>query len=128
MARHRCNRWIRRVVLADGPTVLPAGCSRLSLLHDHGTTVILRLADLLSNTDYIPHVHKEPCATGGGDHYRFHPKGGELPPNEIHIDVTSGDDGAGFMTAENSRRVDETAHSVIVQTTAEGGLLCADLQ
>ena len=42
-------------------------------VHDHGTTVTVRLANLLPNTDYISHVHKEPCATGGGDHYRFHP-------------------------------------------------------
>ena len=32
------------------------------------------------------------------------------------------------MTAENSHRVDETAHSVIVQTTAAVSLLCADMQ
>ena len=97
-------------------------------VHDHGTTVTLRLSNLLPNTDYISHVHKEPCAAGGGAHYRFDPEGGELPPNEIHIDFTSGDDGSGFMTAENANQVDETAHSVIVQTTAEVSLLCADMQ
>lgn len=97
-------------------------------VHDHGTTVTLRLSNLLPNTDYISHVHKEPCAAGGGAHYRFDLEGGELPPNEIHIDFTSGDDGSGFMTAENANQVDETAHSVIVQTTAEVSLLCADMQ
>ncbi|MYA05070.1 MAG: hypothetical protein F4Y37_10750 [Caldilineaceae bacterium SB0664_bin_22] len=97
-------------------------------VHDHGTTVTLRLSNLLPNTDYISHVHEEPCSTGGGAHYRFDPDAGELPPNEIHIDFTSDDDGTGFMTAENANPVDESAHSVIVQTTAEVSLLCADMQ
>ena len=91
-----------------------AGTAQMAV-HDHGTTVTLRLSNLLPNTSYISHVHEEPCATGGGAHYRFDPEGGELPPNEIHIDFTSGDDGSGFMTAENANQVDETAHSVIVQ-------------
>ena len=97
-------------------------------VHDHGTTVTLRLSDLPPNTDYMSYVHEEPCATGGGAHYRFDPKEGEMPPNEIHIAFTSGDDGSGFMTAENDSQVDETARSVIVQTTAEVSLLCADMQ
>ena len=97
-------------------------------VHDHGTTVTLRLSHLLPNTDYISHVREEPCATGGGAHYRFDPEGEELPPNEIHIDFTSDDGGTGFMTAENANQVDETARSVIVQTSAEIGLLCADMQ
>ena len=97
-------------------------------VHDHGTTVTLRLSDLLPNTDYMSHVHEESCATGGGARYRFDPEGGELPPNEIHIAFTSGDDGSGFMTAENANQVDEIARSVIVHTTAEVNLLRADMQ
>ena len=62
-------------------------------VQDHGKTVTLRLTNLLPNTDYISHVHEESCATGGGDHYQFDPDAGKLPPNEIHIDFTSGDDG-----------------------------------
>ncbi len=91
-------------------------------VHDHGITVTLRLSDLLPNTDYISHVHTEPCSTGGGAHYRFDPEAAELPPNEIHID------GSGFMTAENPNRVDETARSVVVHTPDHVQLLCADLQ
>lgn len=97
-------------------------------VHDPGTTITLRLSNLLPNTDYISHVHEEPCATAGGAHYRFDPEAGELPPNEIHINFTSDSDGAGFMTAENPNRVDETARSVVVQTPDHVGLLCADLQ
>lgn len=97
-------------------------------VHDHGTTVTLRLSNLLPNTDYISHVREEPCATGGGAHYRFDPEEDGMPPNAIHIGFTSDDDGTGFMTAENDNQVDESAHSVIVQTTAEVSLLCADLQ
>ena len=88
----------------------------------------LRLSSLLPNTDYISHVHEEPCSTGGGAHYRFDPDAGEPPPNEIHIDFTSDDEGTGFMTAENANQVDESAHSVIVHTTAGVSLLCADMQ
>lgn len=97
-------------------------------VHDHGTTVTLRLSNLLPNTDYISHVHDEPCSTGGGAYYRFDPDAGELPPNAIHINFTSNDNGTGFMTAENAKQVDESAHSVIVHTTAEVSLLCADMQ
>ena len=97
-------------------------------VHDHGTTVTLRLSNLLPNTDYISHVHDEPCSTGGGTYYRFDPDAGELPPNAIHINFTSNDHGTGFMTAENAKQVDESAHSVIVHTTAEVSLLCADMQ
>ena len=97
-------------------------------VHDHGTTVTLRLSNLLPNTDYISHVREEPCSAGGGAHYRFDPEGDGMPPNEIHIGFTSDDDGTGFMTAENDNQVDESAHSVIVQTTAEVSLLCADWQ
>jgi len=103
-----------------------AGTAQMAV-HDHGTTVTLRLSDLLPNTDYISHVHEEPCSTGGGAHYRFDPDAGALPPNEIHIDFTTGDDGTGFMSAENPNQVDETAHSVIVHSDGIA-LLCADLQ
>lgn len=78
-------------------------------VHDHGTTVTLRLSNLLSSTDSISHVHEEPWSTGGGSHYRFDPDAGKLPPNEIHIDFASDDDSTGFMTAENANRVDESA-------------------
>ena len=117
------------VVMETAPADYAAATGTAQMaVHDHGTTVTVRLANLLPNTDYISHVHEEPCATGGGGHYRFHRRGGELPPNEIHIDFTSGDDGSGFMTAENSHRVNETARSVIVQTATEVCLLCADMQ
>ena len=96
-------------------------------VHDHGTTITLRLTNLSPNTGFMSHVHEEPCAIGGG-HYWFDPDAGNLPPNEIHIDFTSDDDGTGFMTAENANQIDETARSVIVHTMDDAGLLCADLQ
>lgn len=68
----------------------------------HGTTVTTELTGLLSNVDYISHVHAKACTDdNAGPHYQFEIGGSTTPPNEIHLAFTSDNDGNGFMTAEN---------------------------
>lgn len=82
--------------------------------HDAGTTVTIALTGLPAEVDFIAHVHDGLCVDNGGDHYQFEVGGSDMPPNEIHLAFTSGEDGSGFMTAENASTVDDRAQSLVV--------------
>ena len=106
-----------------------AGTAQMAV-HDHGTTVTLRLYNLLPNTDYMSHVHEEPCSTGGGAHYRFDPgRGGTAAKRNSHRLYHRRRRYRLHDRRESqpANQVDETAHSVIVHSDGIA-LLCADLQ
>lgn len=98
--------------------------------HDAGTTVTLRLEGLQPGTAYISHVHAGTCAEGGGDHFQFDSNGSDVPPNEIHLAFNGSPEGAGFMTAENDRTVDERAVSVVVHPVEliDNKIACAEFR
>lgn len=97
--------------------------------HDGGTTVTTELTGLLPNVDYISHVHAQACADdNAGPHYQFEPGGSTLPPNEIHLAFTSGDDGTGFMTVENHAVAGADAVSFVVhpEEFVDNKIACVD--
>ncbi|MDQ3886741.1 MAG: superoxide dismutase family protein, partial [Actinomycetota bacterium] len=97
--------------------------------HAGGTTVTVELAGLKPRTEIIAHVHEGSCAEGGGQHYRFDPQGADVPPNEIHLLVTSDESGAGRMTVENKRRAGAAARSIVVHPVEfqDNRITCAPL-
>lgn len=82
--------------------------------HSEGTTITLDLEGLVPDRRYISHVHVGSCSELGGPHYQFDVGGSTMPPNEIHLAFTATSAGTGFITAENSRRANGTAQSVVV--------------
>jgi hypothetical protein len=97
--------------------------------HDGGTTVTIELAGLVADVDYIAHVHEGDCADNGGNHYKFDPEGGDMPPNEIHLAFVADDGGAGFMTAEHGMVAGEDARSIVVHPVdlLDNKIACAPL-
>ncbi len=85
--------------------------------HDDGTTVTLKLDGLAPKRQLLAHVHEGSCDENGGPHFKFDPDGSDNPPNEIHLLFNSGDDGSGFMTAENAQVVGDDARSIVVHAT-----------
>jgi len=68
---------------------------------DPGTTVTLDLSGLPPDEEVIAHLHAEPCAVRGGPHFQFEEDGPEVPPNEVHLAGTPGDDGTLSLTVTN---------------------------
>ena len=94
-----------------------------------GTTVTIRLEGLEPDTEYLSHLHAQPCADDeGGPHFAFDPAGEEMPPNEVHLAFTSSADGTGKATVTNDRRVEDQAPAVVVHPAAamDNRLACAD--
>lgn len=97
--------------------------------NDDGTTVTVRLSGLEPDTEYVGHLHAQPCdEDSGGPHFQFEQGGSEEPPNEIHLGFTSDADGEGEATATNDRRVEDGAPSVVIHPadSVDNRLACAD--
>jgi hypothetical protein len=74
---------------------------------DGGTTASLSATGLEPKTAYVAHLHTGGCTETdpGGPHFKFDPQGSGEPPNEIHLEFTSGADGSGKATASSGREV-----------------------
>ncbi len=122
----RQGTWIR-LVTAPVAYADVTGTAQLAV-HDQGTTVTLRLAQLPPGQSYMAHVHVNTCRMLGGDHFRFDSQGSDMPPNEIHLAFTSQADGTGFMTVVNPHQAGAEAQSIVIhQMVDDLKLLCADL-
>lgn len=103
-----------------------------------GATVTITLFGLAPRTDYIAHLHAEPCGQPdpGGPHYRFDPAGDDVPPNEVHLDFVSDGTGSGAASTEVSTPLpDGEALSIVVHEAGDSTagheatpkLACADV-
>lgn len=106
-----------------------AGTAWIAFGDDPGTTLTVRLTGLEPGTEYVGHLHAMACAAdNGGPHFKFDPDGAELPPNEIHIGFTAGDDGSGTATITNPQPAEAAASVVIHPADAmDNRLVCADM-
>lgn len=106
----------------------PSGNADLAR-HVAGTTVTVRLQGLPPESAFISHVHEGACYEAGGPHYKHDPSGGDMPPNEIHLALTSDTAGMAMMTVENPEVADDRARSVVVHIAGDHTpkLACADL-
>jgi Cu-Zn family superoxide dismutase len=90
---------------------------------DGGTTVSLDVSGLDPDTEYVAHLHSEGCdqADPGGPHFKFDPSGSDEPPNEIHLEFSSGADGAGKAKASSKGEVPVGEAGSVVLHEAEAG-------
>lgn len=85
-------------------------------------TVTITLFGLAPRTDYVAHLHAEPCSAPdpGGPHFMFDTDGADTPPNEVHLTFTSDGVGSGAATTEVDRALpDGEALSVVVHEAGE---------
>lgn len=97
---------------------------------DDETVATLRLQGVPPDTEFLAHVHQQPCAEDqGGPHFRYDPDGPPMPPNEIHLPFTSAADGTGLQTAVSMRVAPPEAQAVVVHPaeTPDNRVACADL-
>ena len=96
---------------------------------DDGTTVTIRLAGLVPDTEYLSHLHAQSCADdNGGPHFKFDLEGSDVPPNEVHLGFTSDADGNGEATITNDEQVGDGAPAIVVHPAdaMDNRLACAD--
>lgn len=93
-----------------------------------GTQVRVQVSGLEPGTRLNGHVHEQPCAKEeGGEHYQFLKGGAEEPPNEIHVKLVAGKDGAATATADTPQIAGSAAMSFVVHDAIRGGkVACAD--
>lgn len=93
---------------ADAPAAYAdvAGEAGLTRAED-GTTIEISLSGLEPETRYIAHLHTGGCdqPDPGGPHFQFEKGGSEEPPNEMHVQFTSGATGNGGGVASSTREV-----------------------
>ena len=97
---------------------------------DAGTTATIRLQGLPADTEFMSHVHAQPCdQEQGGPHYQFEEGGSDMPPNEIHLPFTSDASGEGFMTAVNEQTAGPGAQAIVIHPldTPDNRVACATL-
>lgn len=98
--------------------------------HDDGTTVTIDVTGLEPGTEYMSHLHEQPCAQDqGGPHFKFDPQGSDEPPNEVHLMFTADSDGTAATTVHNDNPGSDSAQSIVLHLTDEDGtkFACADL-
>lgn len=74
---------------------------------DGGTTASLRVHGLEPETEYVAHLHTGGCdqPEPGGPHFKFDPRGGDEPPNELHLELRSDGGGNGSARTASKREV-----------------------
>ena len=74
---------------------------------ENGTTIEISLSGLKPETRYIAHLHAGGCdqPDPGGPHFQFEKGGSEEPPNELHLQFTSGTTGNGGGVTSSTREV-----------------------
>ncbi len=98
--------------------------------HDGGTAVTIKVSGLEPGTEYMSHLHEQPCAQdNGGPHFKFDPKGSDEPPNEVHLMFTADSNGTATTTVNNDNRNSEGAQSIVLHLTdaEDTRFTCADL-
>lgn len=80
-----------------------AGSAEL-VRNEEGTKASIALTGLEPETEYVAHLHTGGCdqPDPGGPHFKFDPQGGDEPPNELHLELTS--DGAGAGSARTASK------------------------
>jgi len=93
------------------------------------TLVVTSVSGLDPETEYMSHVHREPCSTGGGAHYKLDPTEEEtIEANEIWPGFTTDADGSGGgdVVSEGHLARPE-AQSIVIHDSDGARIACADL-
>ncbi|MDQ4007259.1 MAG: hypothetical protein M3211_04075 [Actinomycetota bacterium] len=94
-----------------------------------GTTLTLEVTGLRPSSQYVGHLHTQPCnQDDGGPHFAFDPAGPKQTPNGMYLGVTADQRGNGITTGKKPRGVGEGAQAVVLHNATGGSrLVCADL-
>ncbi|HVY97294.1 MAG TPA: hypothetical protein VHA54_10085 [Solirubrobacterales bacterium] len=94
---------------------------------EEGTTASISLTGLEPETEYVAHLHTGGCdqPDPGGPHFKFDPQGGDEPPNELHLELTSDGSGAGSARTASKREVPVGEAGSIVLHTASSHVMAA---
>jgi hypothetical protein len=93
---------------ADAPAAYVGVAGEADLTRaENGTMFEISLSGLRPETRYIAHLHTGGCdqADPGGPHFQFEKGGSEEPPNEMHLQFTSGATGNGGGVASSTREI-----------------------
>jgi hypothetical protein len=94
----------------------------------NGATVELTASGLQPEGRYMAHVHTGTCAEQGGPHFKFDPAGGDMPPNEIHLDLHADAQGSSEGNTTAPKPLPAEAKSVVLhRTEGEVKVACAEL-
>lgn len=104
-----------------------AGSAWIAFGEDPGTTLTVELTGLEPGTEYVGHLHAQPCdQDNGGPHFAFDPDGAETPPDEVHIGFTADGSGNGTATVTNPLPADAATSVVLHPAGAmDNRLVCA---
>lgn len=94
---------------------------------EDGTRASISLTGLEPETEYVAHLHTGGCdqPDPGGPHFQFDPQGGDQPPNELHLELTSDGSGAGSARTASKREVPVGEAGSIVLHTASSHVMAA---
>ena len=104
-----------------------AGSAKLTRA-DGGTKASIELTGLVADTPYTAHLHTGGCAgpEPGGRHFKFDPRGGEVPPNELHLGFVADAKGEGSArTASNREFPLGEAGSIVLHTDGPSQVMAA---
>ncbi|RAY12176.1 superoxide dismutase family protein [Actinomadura craniellae] len=113
----------------------PAGYDKVkgtARLEQRGNTkVTLSVSGLRPGVEYTSHLHAKKCSVEkGGPHFKFDPKGGDEPPNEVHLRFIADPKGQAKAEAYNNREVGDRAPSIVIHPAADmtRRIACADFR
>lgn len=117
-------------LVSGAPAEDQAVAGEATLERSNGSTIVLlSTTGLEPDTEYVAHLHSGGCeqADPGGPHFKFDPSGSDEPPNEIHLEFSSGADGAAKARASSKREVPEgEAGSIVIHEAGEEHVTAAD--
>jgi hypothetical protein len=107
-----------------------SGNGRLIRASNGTTSASVDLQNLKPNTMYMVHVHDQPCAfASGGGHYKLdYAVDGAVASNELWLDFTSNDAGAGTKDASIDHIARAEAQAIVVHAMDNTRLGCIDLK
>jgi hypothetical protein len=107
-----------------------SGNGNLTRSSNGTTSASIDLQNLKPNTMYMVHVHDQPCAfASGGGHYKIdYGVDAAVASNELWLDVTSNDAGAGKQDASINHIARAEAQAIVVHAMDNTRLGCIDLK
>ncbi|MET0557382.1 MAG: hypothetical protein ABW065_01745 [Solirubrobacterales bacterium] len=93
--------------LSGAPAEYQGVAGEATLERTDSTSIQLTANGLKPKTTYVAHLHTQGCdqADPGGPHFQFDPQGGDEPPNEIHLSLTTKASGSGSAEVTSDREV-----------------------
>jgi hypothetical protein len=115
----------------DAGVAMVTGTASLTRTTDGSTQATISVTKLKPDTDYMAHVHDQPCGfASGGSHYKLdYGVDGAVEANEIWLNFKSDATGAGTKTTTIANHIARAEAQAIVIHAMDGTrLACIDLK